>query len=228
MRNIAYTLLLLVSSVCYGKEVLLTTTNTVTIRGEINDESMQKAKLDLMKLYAQRGFSKYKIYVVLDSGGGSIDAGEDFIQMAKQLRDVETITIFAASMASGIVQALPGSRYITGNGTMMFHRAYARIEGQFNEGELESRLRLSKRIVGILEQRNADRLKLDLNSYKTLVKDEYWIYADEAVQKNAADEVVDVRCSNELINQTTTQKIRMLIFEGEVTFSGCPVLRTPM
>jgi ATP-dependent protease ClpP protease subunit len=227
-KIIIYILFLLTTSITYAKDILLTTANTVTIRGEVSHESMQKAKLELMEAYIFRGQQTYTIYLVLDTPGGSIMAGEDFIQMAKQLDNVETITLDAASMGSAIVQGLPGKRNIVSNGTLMFHRASMGIQGQVSEGEVESRLAYLKVIIKDLETRNADRMGLSLTEYKALSKDEYWLYGKQAVEKRAADEIVNVRCSNALINSFTSITIDMLLFQSTLKFSKCPVLRIPL
>ena len=55
-------------------------------------------------------------------------------------QNIECIAIFAASMAHGILQACPGNRYIAPAGVSMIHRAKGGFQGQFNDGEVESRL----------------------------------------------------------------------------------------
>lgn len=129
---------LIVTSQVYAtpRTVLLRTDNTVYLQGEVSSRSMtdiQNNLLDLVLLRQKSGKS-YPIYLVLDSPGGSIVAGEDFIQFAKTLKNVETITFFAASMASAIVEALPGNRLVVESGTMMFHRAAGGFQGQFENG----------------------------------------------------------------------------------------------
>jgi ATP-dependent protease ClpP protease subunit len=208
--------------------IQLTTLNTVTIRGEVNDESMQTAKLDLLDLVAQRGNSPYTIYIVLDSPGGSVMAGDDFIQFAKTLTNVETITIFAASMAAGIVESLPGKRNVVPNGVLMFHRARGGVEGQMNEGELESRLAFVKTIITAMEQRNADRLGLTLADYKAKVKDELWMYGPQTIEQKAADAEVSVTCTQELIKKQTTTLEQVLFFQIKVAYSACPIIRGPI
>jgi len=101
---------------------------------------------------------------------------------------------------------LPGRRYILETGYLMFHRARGGVQGQFEDGELESRLEFAKKMVRQMEKNNAKRLKLTLEEYKKKVVNEYWINGFEAVEKNAADEVVSLSCSKELIEQMNLSK----------------------
>lgn len=208
-----------------ARQINLTPENTVTIRTEIDYESVGEAQLELMKLVAKRGKGSYPIYLVIDSPGGSIDAGNSFIEFAKTIPNVETVTLFAASMASAIVQQLPGKRLIIETGLSMFHRASGGFEGQFEDGELESRLNLYKEVVRTMEQKNSDRLGLPLDTYKNLVKNEMWILGKDAVKRRAADEIVSVTCSQELLAQSKTVLMQVMMFTFNVKFNLCPLIR---
>jgi ATP-dependent protease ClpP protease subunit len=217
-------LALLLSNVCFAGTVVLTPSNTVTFRGEVNYSSVAKAQIELAALNKQRGDKKYPIYLVLDSPGGSIQAGEDFIEFAKTFKNVKTVSLFAASMASAIAQALPGERLITKSGVMMFHRAAGTFQGQFEDGEIESQLAFWKDTVKSLEQRNADRMELSLSEYKKEVIHELWLRGQKVVDKKAADRVVTVQCSNELIEGTEDVLTASFFGVSKDTFSKCPLI----
>lgn len=206
-----------------AKPVQLTTTNTVVYKGEVTLESVADVEDKLLKVLSKRKTGE-TIYLVMDSPGGSISAGEDFIAFAKLIPNLKTISIFSASMASAIVEAMPGKRLITTNGTLMFHRAKGGFQGQFEDGEVESRLFYAKSIVYGMEQRNADRMGKDVNSYKSEVKDEMWLYGIEAVFKGAADELVDVTCSKQLMESDVVSLMNTGFGSVSVIFSGCPLL----
>jgi ATP-dependent Clp protease protease subunit len=205
----------------------LTPDNHVIFRGEVNDTSANSVLIDLLDLALKRGTKDYPIYLVMDSGGGAIDAGLGFVEVAKSIPNLQTVTIFAASMASAIVEALPGKRNIIAPGILMFHRAKGGVEGQFETGELETRLDLYKRLVRTqLEQPNADRMGMSLETYKAKVKDEMWILGSESVKAKAADEVVTVTCSKELLQAYDYQTFSIMgLFTVKVKFSKCPMLR---
>lgn len=217
---------LLIAMPGMAKHIELNSRNLVPIQGEVDDESMSEAQIKLLQLATLRGTQNYTIYIVLDSPGGSILAGQDFIEFAKTFRNVETVTLFAASMAAGIVEALPGKRNILESGALMFHRARGGVEGQFEDGELESRLNFYKDMVRSMEQKNADRMRMSLVSYKAAVKDELWISGFNAVAKNAADEVVTLGCSLELVNKSTSKPISFFGMTFNIQLNGCPLIKS--
>lgn len=225
---IASLVALLVGATAKAETIELTTGNAIVFRGAVTEASTTKAQLELVALAKSRGKANYPIYLVLDSPGGSVFAGESFIEFAKMYENVHTITIFSASMAAGIVQSLPGKRYITKNGILMFHRASGRFQGQFETGEVESQLALWKQIVRGMEQRNADRLKLSLEDYKSKVVNEWWLYGADSVAQQGMDQIIDLKCSQQLIDKREMVTKNVLFFEIKAEFSGCPLFRSPL
>lgn len=228
MNKLLLAALLFFSVPSIAENIVLTTQNTVTIRGAITGTSVTVAMLDIATQVIRRGAKNYTIYLVLDSPGGSIVAGDAFIQFAKTIPNLETITIFSASMAAGIVEALPGRRLITENGILMFHRASGQFEGQFEDGEVESQLRLWKSIVRAMEVKNSSRMGMGLQEYKDKIKDEYWLYGTEAVEKKGADAQVDIKCTPQLVAQKVRVYVESFFGGAEVQFSGCPLFRAPL
>jgi ATP-dependent protease ClpP protease subunit len=165
---------------------------------------------------------------VLDSPGGSIYAGLNFIQFAKTISNLHTISIFSASMAAGIVEGLPGRRLITDDGMLMFHRAQASLSGQVETGELEARLAAVQRIIRRLEEANARRMGISLSDYKSRVLNELWPDSDSAVSERAADKIIDIVCSTELINKKTKTIHWTFFGSTTVSFSHCPLFREPV
>lgn len=199
-------------------EVNLNLKNTITLRGEVNDNSILDLQDKLALLDAERGSKDYPIYLVIDSPGGSVQAGLNFIEFAKTIKNLHTINLFAASMASAIQQALPGKRIGLETSISMFHRPSGEFKGQFGEGEVESRLQFSKDRVAIFESINAARMKLSLADYKAKVVKEYWVVGAENLKQHIVDEIDSVRCDSALIKATED-------LEG-VRFSSCPLFRT--
>lgn len=219
-------LLMMMGCSANAKNIELTPSNAVVLRNEINDNTISKLQEELALKVVARGTKSYTIYIVLDSPGGSIDSGLNFIEFAKTIPNVETVTLFAASMASAIVEALPGKRNITESGILMFHRARGGVSGQFENGELESRLDISKKTVRIMEQKNADRMGLSLDVYKSKVVNELWILGSEAVKTKAADEVVSISCSAALVTSRSVETFEAFMgMTFDVMFSACPLIK---
>lgn len=227
MKSLLLILSLVLSLNSYAAQnakVVLNTNNSVLFDETVSLASTTRAMLELADLVIKRGMRNYPIYLVLDSPGGGISSGNNFIQFAKTISNLHTITIFGASMASAIAQSLPGNRYITEHGQMMFHRAYISMEGQVSEGEFESRLRLIKQIVGNLEIQNAKRIGMSLPAYKEKVKDEWWLTASEAVTHKTADLIVDIHCTPALIKKKVTRTKRSFFGSVKIVRSACPLI----
>ena len=202
MKKIAATILMLTitASTALSKTLTLEPNNTIYINGAINPTSVSQAIQDIISLDDKRGTNKYALYIVLNSPGGSIMDGQDLIRFANTVENIHTVCIFCASMAHAIAQGVKGTRLATPDNIMMAHRARGGFSGQFEDGELESQLRLFKSVVRSMEQRNADRIGISLKTYKSKVANEWWSYAKESLDQNIVDVLVTLKCSKELIN----------------------------
>lgn len=210
-----------------NQKIILNTSNTVNFRGPVTSASVLKAQLDLTAAVIKRGSDKYPIYLVFDSPGGSIGDGLDLLAFAKTLSNVHTISMYSASMAAFLVEALPGKRYITDDGYLMFHRAKGSFQGQFEVGEVESMLQLAKKLVLKLEKKVAARLGIPLAVYKNYAKDEWWLDADDAIKYKAADAIVDIYCTPSLIKSEDSQVAESMFGSFSIKYSGCPLFRSP-
>lgn len=207
-----------------ASDVILTSKNHCSLNGEVNGKSMQDLKLCLAEKAMIRRGRKAPIYLVINSGGGSVYAGLRFIEFAKTIRNIQTVSIYAASMASAIVEALPGRRIGTENTIMMFHRAKGSFSGQFEDGEVETQLKLWKTIVRGMEKTNSKRIGITLKEYKKKIVNEYWIYGQDNIKENILDELSQVRCSFKLLTKSRTVKVRTLFGSYEKKISDCPLL----
>lgn len=210
-----------------GAEILLTPDNTVTFRTAVDEASVLKKQLELLALVVKRGTQNYPIYLVMDCPGGSVADGLMFIDLAKTYPNIKTVTLFAASMCSAIIQHLPGERLGTTSGIQMFHRAKGRFEGHFEDGEVESQLALWKSIINSMEQVNANRLRMTLEAYKAKAVHEWWVYGNDLLKTNMVDRMVSLKCSPELIDQSETEITASFFGSSTKTYSGCPLLRSP-
>lgn len=222
--------LLLTPFIALGAEskIILEPHNTVVIRGPIDDSSMSKAQIQLTTLVIKRGLKDYPIYLVLDSPGGSISDGQDFIEFASTIKNLKTITMFAASMASAIVQALPGERIAIKTAWMMFHRAKGQFSGQFETGEVESRLQMAQKLVRRLEKTNATRLGLKLEDYKARVVNEYWLDSDDMIADKAVDRIAQIVCTPDLYRKKDKVTVGGFFGQSEIIFSACPLFKNPL
>ena len=208
----------------FGKTINLTTKNTVRLSGEITAVNMRNTSIELSKAVQNRRSCATPLYLVIDSSGGSIDAGNKFIRYAKTICNLQTLTLDGASMACAIAMQLPGRRYTTDISTLMFHRARATFSGQVESGEVETRLALEKTVIRHMEVLNAKRIGITLKDYKAKVVNEWLLYGQQAVDAGVMDEIVDVKCSNELQNKTVNKTVETLFGLQQITTSACPLI----
>jgi ATP-dependent protease ClpP protease subunit len=217
-------LALLCATTANAKTISLTESNTITLRGEVTADTIQALQFRIAEMGKVNS-----IYLVLDSPGGDVIAGEDFIEFAKSYKNIETVSIFAASMASAIVEALPGSRYITDSGILMFHRMkVGGLGGQLAFGELETELGMLQSVSLRMSARSAKRMDMSLDEYQAAVKDEYWLLGSQAIAKHAADEIVTITCSKALIDSSELSSTETLFGAVTIKYSKCPLFRSPI
>ena len=206
------------------KQILLTDKNTVVMNSEFRASTVTAVQQKLAALSAK---TKGDLYLVLDSPGGSVSAGLDLIDYAKSLPNkVHTITLFAASMAYITAQHLD-QRYIVSSGRMMSHRV--RVSGVAGQipGEAISRIAHISKISRELSENVAKRVGVKYSHYMRSIYDELWLTANQAVESNHADAVVQVKCHKSL-QGTYNTLVRTFFGEFNVEFSKCPLIKGPV
>jgi ATP-dependent protease ClpP protease subunit len=201
--------------------ITLSKSNSVVMDQVFTDESVTEVMRQLQAISdkAPKGAS---IYLVLNTPGGSVDAGLKLVTFAKALpQRIKTVTIFAASMGFQTVQQLD-ERLILENGTLMSHRARFGVEGQ-GPGEVQSRLKWIMSIIDSLDKTASKRMGMSFEAYRSLVHDEYWTYDQTAVNDHAADKKVLAKCDKSL-QGTRHIKVNTLFGDVDVELSSCPLL----
>lgn len=185
----------------------------------------QKARVMDSKLPA-----KDPMFLVLNSGGGSIEAGIELIENLNRLnRPVHTISIFSASMAFQTVQGVRGQRLVQLEGTLMSHKARGGFFGEF-PGQLDSRYRHYLTRVFNLDRKVVSRSKgkHTLKTYQALIENEYWCDGRDCINQGFADKIVQASCDSSL-NGTYEKLYDRFIYMGHIieivdTYSECPII----
>jgi ATP-dependent protease ClpP protease subunit len=209
-----------------AENILLSKSNTIVFRAVVSPLSVADAQQKLLDM--NRSLSKGQpIYLVLDTPGGDIASGNQLIDTALGLgRPVHTISTFAASMGFNIAQRL-SKRYVTPSGTLMAHRATVSNVGGQIPGEFLTAVGLIYRTITKMEMQNAARLGISFQDYTALVKDEYWVSGEDAVDQNAADAVANIQC-DETLQGTNSKSFDTLFGKATVKFSNCPAISMPV
>lgn len=206
--------------------IVLGKKNTLVFRQVVTPKSVAKLQRRLLDM-SYRLKRSDTIYLVLNSPGGSISAGNLFLDTAKAVpQKIKTITIFSASMAYHMVQNLD-DRIITPSGTLMSHRA--RVEGFGGEipGEFNTRAEWLLRELLVMDARVAKRLKMSLADYRQMIRDEYWVNGQDAVKERSADRTALVRCGKDL-KGTTEEEVRTFFGVVKLLYSECPMITHPV
>lgn len=207
-------------------KILLSKNNTVIFRAAVDGLSVGKAQAELLSLDKKlpRG---QDIFLVLDTPGGDIVSGNQLIDTTKSLnRKVHTITIFAASMGFAFAQRMD-NRYIIPSGTLMAHRArVGGVEGQIPGEFITAAATLYNLVLG-MERQNANRMGIDLDTYTSLVKDEYWVDGEEAVRQGVADSLALIQCDASL-DGTSFETVDTFFGPVQIEWANCPAITQPI
>lgn len=194
-----YNMLIIISLAICGetnsKTIELTLLNLISIRGPINSYSTSKFVRDTSNLGTNQ------INILINSPGRSISDGNIIIEQMKSLNEssvvINCISQFAASMAFIITQACPHRMGIS-TSILMQHQMSLGVKGEINR--INSYLEYIDNLKKSLDLMQANRIGMDMYKFQERVKYEWWIYGNNNIKKNILDEIVIIKCSNDLVN----------------------------
>lgn len=203
--------------------IVLTEKNHIVFSGQVSDASVAAAQVQLGKISSNLGRNEV-IYLVIDSPGGSVSAGNQFIDFAQSLpQKIKPICIFCASMGYHMFQSF-GERLVTPSSTLMSHRAsLGGLSGQV-PGELETRLSAIKDTLNQMDASVAKRVGTSVEAYQKLIYDELWLNGRSAVAIKHADRLAKIKCDNELLVGKKVEEFMTPFGPVEATLSSCPLI----
>jgi len=218
--GIAVAIGLLAATAGYSRDIVFTPTNTLVLRGEVNATSANKL------IHSILTSPEKDLYLFIDSPGGSIFAGLRLIEAIKASdKNIICVANTAISMAFAILQGCD-ERLIVEDAVLMQHMASYGVEGQ--EPNNYTFAGFIHRMVKGLDKQQADRIGLSENEFYSKIRDDWWLWDNEAIQANAADGKVSVTCSPELLKRYTTETFQVFIFTIKLKFSACPLIPGPI
>lgn len=182
--------------------ITLKKNNFILIDDVISDSNVAKWINQLSSLNTN------PIYLYIDSPGGSVDAGLQFINTMNwytiQGKIINCISKSAYSMAFVIFQNC-SNRYIMSSTKLMQHQmSLSGIGGPINN--LVNYLEMVNQMSLELDNMVSSRLNMTLNDYRNKISNDWWIYGKFALEFNVADELVIVGCEQELYEINIQEK----------------------
>lgn len=170
------------------KSKSLSEKRTIFLKDGVNQAMADKfvAKVDELV----KADSKAAINVVIDSPGGSVDAGRKMIVKMKATDAPFHCYVdgMAASMAAMIFEQCD-KRYVQEYAVVMFHEmSFGGLEGP--AFQLKSYMDHAIKHWTLIQKDTAARIGIDLKDFQDRSREEWWLIADEAVNENVADAVV--------------------------------------
>jgi ATP-dependent Clp protease, protease subunit len=165
----------------------LNTDRIILINSAIGDMSAQ-----INQLQSMSEDSDEPIYVAIDSPGGSVMGGTEFITAMKAVKKAPVITIclnLCASMAF-VIHQYGTQRWVTDHAILMSHPAS--IGGSMG-GEVDKVINGLMIIQRYVEKHNmaiAKRAKMNYEEFKARSSVEMWLMSDEALATGFADKAV--------------------------------------
>ena len=170
--------------------VTLTPSNHVQVVGQVAEHSVAGWSKQLARCDADI------VYVYINSPGGSVSAGNTFIQAinyhARSGKKIACIADFAASMAFAILQACP-YRLGTSQSTAMQHQMSLLLAGPL--GNVRSRVMFATSIEEEVNDMQANRLGISLQAFEEKVVNDWWVYGSNLIREHIVDKLVTVGCS---------------------------------
>lgn len=203
-----------------AETITLEKDNTFVIRGEVTGNSMNKLSHQILESKAD------KIYLFIDSPGGSIFAGLRFMEAVKATdKKVVCVANTAISMAFAILQGVCSERLVMENSVLMQHVAAYNLEGQEPNNYTMAGFLHSMAIA--LYAGQAKRMGMSYSDFYSKIRDDWWMWGKEAIANNAADRVVNVKCSKDMLKSYTIEEFQVFMFTIKLKFSQCPLISGP-
>ena len=200
----------------------ITENNSISLRGPVEETSVDKI---IDKIFSSKNKS---LIFYIDSPGGDVDAGIKLVQaMRGSGKKFICIANFAASMAFSIFQQCD-KRFILESSTLMQHLGSANISGSVNH--MTSTMDLLHNIFTYLNELDSKRIGMSREDFYELIRDDWWVFGQDNITSNTADEIVEVRCDQSLTTKREIEEVDIAFFniKAILVYSGCPMVSDPL
>lgn len=200
--------------------ITLTETNTIALTSEVDPDSVARLMDQI-----QRSDAKELVFYI-DSPGGSVIDGLQLIDVMKASgKRFVCVANSAASMAFSIFQQCD-KRLITSHAILMQHMGSYGLQGPAPHNATLAKM--AEKLFAELVAMDAARLGITPEQLYAKTRDDYWLFAKDAIKDKAADGMVGVKCDKAMADKKTKQTLYTFFGAFEVTTSGCPIIVTPL
>lgn len=204
-----------------SKNLITLSDNTIVMRGEVSGYSVSKTITALMTA------SGDTVHLFLSSPGGSVLDGIQLVQAIRSInKKVVCVTDFSASMSFVILQACD-ERVVLESSVLMQHVPSFGLRHQPQPNAIAF-VEFLKQITTSIDVAQSKRMELPLERFRQLIRDDYWLFGQEAVTAKAADRVARAVCTPDLTAKEDTDSFNVMgVIRVDVTWSKCPLVTEP-
>jgi ATP-dependent Clp protease protease subunit len=206
--------------------ITLSSNNFVSLVGPVTASSVN----DVIKSFSSKGVVDYiednkKINLYINSPGGSVFAGNHLVQYIKTLQSqnvsVDCVGQNFMSMGFVIMQSC-SKRYAMFDSIGMQHQMSLGMKG--NLENFKTHFNLIERVNAMLIDMEIKKIGISKEEYLENILSDWWSYGIENVENNIVDELINVKCTPNVMIERLKKKESMFGFEFEIDMSKCPIL----
>ncbi len=141
------------------------------------------------------------VVVDINSPGGDVFAASEIYTLLAQYNGNVTINIQGLAASAASVIAMAGNQVkISPTAQLMIHKAHVNSSG--NADELQHQSKVLEGIDESIANAYERKTGLDRNQLLTMMAQETWLTAQEAVAKGFADEIMEFTATPQILNTT--------------------------
>jgi len=200
--------------------------NFVSLVGPVSSNSVD----DLIKSFNNKNIAEYiqeerKITLYINSPGGSVFAGNHLVQYIKtlQLQNISVDCIGQNFMSMGfVIMQSCTRRYAMFDSIGMQHQMSLGMKG--NIENFKNHFNLIERVNDMLIDMEIKKIGITKEEYLENIISDWWSYGIENVENNIVDDLINVKCTPNVMIERLKKKENMFGFEFEIDMSKCPIL----
>lgn len=183
-------------------ETVVLTDRVVELTDGIALANVKKAQKQMLEFDGQ---SHEPIWVLINSPGGSVDAGLILIDTMKAVQSpIHCVVESKAYSMAAIILTFCDRRYGFPHATFMLHEASYGTIGE--DPSNRSKLDFLTRYLDQVHKEISHNLGMELKTYRARIRDAWWLLADEAKKINLIDTIITDMTYAELPIEKTESK----------------------